>query len=81
MIVDVWRYSARGGKLTVCKCQRACNMVDGTVDPKGPSVYFFERDDELARRILVDYEEKQLKQLYQQVHIKLEVIKKLKSEP
>lgn len=80
MIIEVWKYSARRGEFSVCKCKKASTMVDGKIDPKGPSVYFFERDDELARRILIDYEEERLRQLYQQVRDKLEAIKKLKIE-
>lgn len=73
----VWRYSARDGKLTVCEKIAPRFLPDRRLDSKGPSVYLFERDDKLARDILLQYEKEKLADLQKQINRKLEVIKRL----
>lgn len=44
----------------------------------GPSLWLTERDDELAKRILIEYEEQCVADLQKQIERKLQLIKSLK---
>lgn len=50
----------------------------GVVHTNGPSLWLAERDDELAKRIFIEYEEQGLADLQKQFERKTELIKLLK---
>lgn len=52
----------------------------GVVHANGPSLWLTERNDELAKRILIEFEEQGLADLQKQIERKAELIKLLKEE-
>jgi hypothetical protein len=81
MYKTYWMYTIRRGKLFISDRFLYRLRVDvGEVYPKGPTVYLEERNDELAKRILIEYEEKILVGLQEQIKRKTNIIKMLKAE-
>jgi hypothetical protein len=48
--------------------------------PVGHSIWLFERDDEKARRMFIDFEERRIVELEETLRKKREVVEQLKSQ-
>ena len=53
----------------------------GVIRSNGPSLYLNKRDDELAKKLFIEFEEASLAALQKQVTIKTELIRNLKENP
>lgn len=76
------RYTYRGGKFTVVEdvyVMRKYNDHFGCVIG-GMVVYLHERNDELAKRLLIEYNEERIVKLREQLHKATEELEKLKGE-